>query len=153
MKNSIVLIVLALCVGAVVTLGFLSSSPKTTKTMKVAGENILVYVASDPIQQTRGLSGTKIETLGADGMVFLFKNKEERTFWMKDMNYDLDIVWIANDKVVKMERNIPAPHGEEPQRMKSMPYSVDTVLELPAGGIDKFGIVPGAPVVLPGLLD
>ena len=121
--------------------------------MKVAGENILVYVASDPIQQTRGLSGTKIETLGADGMVFLFKNKEERTFWMKDMNYDLDIVWIANDKVVKMERNIPAPHGEEPQRMKSMPYSVDTVLELPAGGIDKFGIVPGAPVVLPGLLD
>lgn len=149
MKNSTVLIVLALCVGAVFALGFLSSTPKTTKTMKVAGEDILVYVASDPIQQTKGLSNTKIETLGADGMVFLFKNKEERTFWMKDMNYDLDIVWIANGKVVKMERNIPAPHGGEPQRMKSMPYVVDTVLELPVGGIDKFGIMVGSPVILP----
>ena len=42
----------------------------------------------------------KKELKGADGMIFIFPEKEYRTFWNKNTYLDLDIYWLDNDSVV-----------------------------------------------------
>ena len=42
----------------------------------------------------------KKELKGADGMIFIFPEKEYRTFLNKNTYLDLDIYWLDNDSVV-----------------------------------------------------
>ena len=41
------------------------------------------------------------------GMLFVFDESGPYTFWMKDTYIVLDIIWILNDTVVHIERNVP----------------------------------------------
>ena len=60
------------------------------------------------------------------------------------MEFNLDIVWLRDGKVMKVETSVPAPKdGEEPRKMHSAPFEVDAVLELPEGGVYKYGITTG----------
>lgn len=43
---------------------------------------------------------SKKELGGADGMIFIFPEKDYRTFWNKNTYLDLDIYWIDDNKVV-----------------------------------------------------
>jgi uncharacterized membrane protein (UPF0127 family) len=111
-----------------------------------------VLLADNPVEQAKGLSGaTEAELLsqGAEGMLFVFGQAEERTFWMNEMNFNLDVVWILNGKIVSISENVPAPKaGEEPTRMYSGPIGADMVLELPAGGVKDHGLLVGQPLTL-----
>ncbi|MEK7183354.1 MAG: DUF192 domain-containing protein [Patescibacteria group bacterium] len=105
---------------------------------------LAVRVADSPWERTRGLSGLEAEDVKAQGMLFVFPDSEVQDFWMKGMKLDLDVVWIAEGKVVGVDRGVPAPKpGEEPERMTSKPIPVDMVLELPAGYANQFDINPG----------
>lgn len=43
------------------------------------------------------------------GMLFVFPNDGKESFWMKNMRFNSDIVWISRDgRIVYMGRNIPA---------------------------------------------
>lgn len=106
-----------------------------------------MLVVNDPIERSRGLSGVQLDQLNAEGMLFQFDSPKERTFWMKGMKFDLDVVWMKEGKIVKIDRNVPAPkNGEDPVYMRSTPLQVDQVLELPAGGVDQWGFAIGAMV-------
>ena len=35
-----------------------------------------------------------------DGMIFIFPDKEMRSFWNKNTYLDLDVYWLDNDEVV-----------------------------------------------------
>ena len=108
------------------------------------GQNINMLIADNAIEHAKGLSGTELDSLNADGMLFVFKKQQEREFWMKGMNYNLDVLWLKDGKIMKIDRNVPAPEkGEEPAKMSSWPFEIDVVIELPAGGVDKFGFVEG----------
>jgi uncharacterized membrane protein (UPF0127 family) len=49
--------------------------------------------------QEKGLSGRA--SLAPDsGMLFVFQNEAQRCFWMKDMQFPLDIIWVNKDKRV-----------------------------------------------------
>ena len=42
-----------------------------------------------------------------EAMFFVFDNPEKHSFWMKDMNFRIDIIWLdSNDKVVHIEQNL-----------------------------------------------
>lgn len=112
------------------------------------GEKVLtVKVADTFFERQRGLSGVEPGNIGADGTLFVFGSKAERTFWMKDMKFALDVVWIAGTRIVKIDENVPAPKaGEEPQKMYSTPFAVDRVLELPAGTVKANDIFIGTDV-------
>lgn len=113
-------------------------------TLAYPGGELDVLVADNAMEHTKGLSGTHEDSLGADGMLFIFNDHEERVFWMNGMEYDLDVIWIVNGKIVKVDSNVPAPEpGEEPERMYSRPFEVDMVLELPAGSAYKYGLLAG----------
>jgi len=43
---------------------------------------------------------SKEELKGADGMIFIFPEKDFRSFWNENTYLDLDVYWIDGDKVV-----------------------------------------------------
>lgn len=73
------------------------------------------------------------------GMIFIFDKKGEYGFWMKDMRFGLDIVWISNAKVVHMEKNIPPDFTSVLRPTKE----ADMVLEIKAGKADELGLKIG----------
>jgi len=102
----------------------------------IQGENFTVEVVSADKDKQIGLSGRDYLPL-SHGMLFLYDNKDKRSFWMKDMKFDIDLLWIADDKIVGIEENIPAPTLEMTDTDKlpiySSPQAVDKVLEFSAG--------------------
>jgi uncharacterized membrane protein (UPF0127 family) len=64
------------------------------KYVKIAGQNIKVDLALTPAEQEQGLSSRT--TLAEDsGMLFVFDRPGQYPFWMKDMNFPIDIIWLA----------------------------------------------------------
>lgn len=108
------------------------------------GVDIEVRIADNPFEHAKGLSGTLPDTIGADGMLFVFDEQAERVFTMKGMKYNLDFIWIKDGKVVRIDENVPAPApGEDPVQVSSKPLRVDMVLEVPAGIARQLGYVEG----------
>ncbi len=143
--------VTALAVGALIVIGWCMWSLQTSVgTMSINGTEISVRIAERALGQKKGLSGYTEESFKEDGMLFLFSESNVRTFWMKDMNFNLDILWIENGKVVAMDRNVPAPFSrtDAPAQVSSNPLAVNAVLELPAGRAEELGLVEGMSVVL-----
>jgi uncharacterized membrane protein (UPF0127 family) len=114
----------------------------------INGTELNVLVAEHALAQKKGLGGYTEETLTQDGMLFVFADSEVRNFWMKGMKMNLDVLWIGNGRILVIDRNVQAPYSrtDEPEMMTSSPLSVDMVLELPAGSIEKFGLVEGMTV-------
>ncbi|MEK7609717.1 MAG: DUF192 domain-containing protein [Patescibacteria group bacterium] len=104
---------------------------------------ILVYTAKNPTTRRLGLSGYK--SLAVDkGMLFIFPEAGKYDFWMKDMNFPLDIVWINSNKVIiGVGKNIsPKTY---PKSITS-PKNIQFVLELNAGTAEIFGLATGTRV-------
>lgn len=75
------------------------------KTVKIAGQDIKVELALTKEIQEKGLSG-RGSLLENTGMLFIFEQPGKYYFWMKDMNFAIDIIWITEDlKVVYIEKN------------------------------------------------
>lgn len=119
--------------------------------VRILDREFEVLVADSFFEQRQGLSDVKLDELDADGMLFTFDGQDVRNFWMKDMEFALDVLWIKEGKIVDMDLGVPAPErGEEPRKMSSNPIGVDMALELPAGDVAKYGILAGMSVeVLP----
>ena len=48
------------------------------------------------------------------GMLFVFTFNDRHQFWMKNMHFDLDILWISTQgRIVYIGQNIPACRSEE----------------------------------------
>lgn len=62
--------------------------------VKIAGQYITVELALTEAEQAQGLSGR--ESLSEnEGMLFVFSQPAKYFFWMKDMKFPLDIIWLA----------------------------------------------------------
>jgi uncharacterized protein len=99
--------------------------------LTINNTRINLSIADTPTKEIQGLSGQKSLEKDA-GMLFVFKEKQVRNFWMKNMNFPLDIVWIDSDKIVKISADLPA-ESEHPKNLYSSDIPVDRVLELNAG--------------------
>jgi uncharacterized membrane protein (UPF0127 family) len=110
----------------------------------IGNTNLRVIIADEHDEQINGLSNIMPNELSSDGMLFIFDDSQERVFWMKDMNFALDIAWISQGEIVKIEENIDIlDEFGDVRRMHSEPFEVDTVLELPSGSIEKYSINVG----------
>ncbi len=138
---------IALTIIAIVT--FFPRRAHETRTIQVLDRELTVLVADSTSERIKGLSGVETTGLAEDGMLFVFGDRAVRNFWMHGMEFDLDVVWIEGNKVVKVDSAIPAPKtGEEPARMSSDPFKVDYVLELPAGKAAYYDLKPGQTIDL-----
>ena len=133
----------------------LSPPPDSSPPLVAIGEFAwTVELALTPQEQAQGLSGRAELPPGA-GMLFVYDTEGRRSFWMPDMNFPLDMVWINGDcQVVDVTRD--APPQAPGQSLDDLPrYSVDNaqyILEINAGESATYGITPGAPVKFNGSL-
>ena len=81
------------------------SNTKDTKQIKLAGVNLTVDLATDDATREQGLSARN--NLSEDqGMLFIFDTPGHYAFWMKDMNFPIDMIWIdQNLKVVYIQKD------------------------------------------------
>jgi len=105
--------------------------PLPTAPMVIAGRvSLTVELARTPEQQIRGLSGRPGLKSG-NGMLFVYDRPQPVSIWMKDMRFPLDIVWIRDGRIVKLEKNAPPLTPAGPERIYTA--TADLVLEVPAG--------------------
>jgi len=109
--------------------------------LTINNTKVNLIIADTPAKQVQGLSYQK--DLGRDeGMLFIFSQKQNLTFWMKDMNFPLDIIWINDNKIIKIDKNL-SPEGESPTRAYNSKIPVNYVLEVNAGYSDAHNIKVG----------
>jgi len=105
------------------------------------GQMIVIEIADTEIKRVKGLSGRR--AIDEDyGMLFLFEEPNVPAFWMKGMNFEIDMIWILNDTVVDIEKNVPLDPGFPPI-LYSPDQPVNTVLEVKAGFSDRYGVNVG----------
>ncbi len=107
----------------------------------VGGQWYTLEVAQSADEQERGLSH-RGELCVHCGMLFPFKTPTEPHFWMKDMQFSIDLAWIADGRIIGKEERLAFPSLET----VAPPSAVNAVLELPAGSLQK--IPPGTRVYL-----
>lgn len=108
---------------------------------------VMVERASTDTARARGLSNRP--SIGERaGMWFVFREKENPVFWMKDMQFPIDIVWIADGRVVALDENVKVPPQQENDDLHRYQSAVpvDRVLEINAGNAKKWGISVGSRV-------
>ena len=122
--------------------------------VRVGGVEIPVEVADTPQRKLQGLSDRLV--LPADtGMLFPYERQSRYNFWMKNMHFPLDIVWIGADcKVVDVTLNAPPP--EPGQAWNELPLfspklPAQYVLEINAGEAQAKSIAAGSPVEFAGI--
>ena len=110
-------------------------------TVTIRGTRFFVDVAITPKEKELGL-GKRLSLPADHGMLFPYDHKETYSFWMKDMHFPIDILWLDDKEIVDITKNVPAPStpGEKLPIYKPR-IPVNTVLELPAGTADRLGII------------
>ena len=112
----------------------------------VNAARIRVLVADTNEERAAGLSG--YAGLPEDaGMLFVFPEPIQPTFWMKGMLFAIDIIWIRDDTVVQIHASAapPARDSTDDQLPRYRPNEPIThVLELTAGSAARLGITMGS---------
>lgn len=92
---------------------------------------LLVEMAQTPKQWESGLAGrTSLGEL--EGMLFTFPTPHVPVFWMKNMHFPLDMIWISGGKIVDITYSAPVETSDKlPTYSPRIP--VDMVLETAAG--------------------
>jgi len=104
---------------------------------------IPAILAQTPVELSQGLSGR--ESLPMDqGMLFAFPQPGNHGFWMKEMRFPIDIIWLGEDKVVKGVTASITP--DTYPTIFYPPSPVRYVLELNAGQNIKMGLAIGTKI-------
>lgn len=109
------------------------------------GDHLLtVEVVNTNSSISQGLSGRR--DIGSDGMLFVFPSRQQISFWMPEMLFDLDLVWIVEDKVIGVTEQVPHPLPNTPLDQLPTyppPSAVEMVLEIEAGKAAELNLQPG----------
>jgi hypothetical protein len=106
---------------------------------------VRAMIADTPTKRERGLA-VRDSLADDEGMYFIFTEAGYPLFWMKDMKFPIDILWIRGDELVDMTLGLqpPGPDGQLPQVGPRV--AVDRVLEVPAGFAARHGLRLGIKV-------
>lgn len=108
----------------------------------VDSDDVIAYDLADTNDLRRmGLSNRPVLS-DSHGMLFALEQPSIPSFWMKEMRFPLDIVWIRPNKTVVGVSTAVQP--ESYPETVSPTESVLYVLEVNAGRAAELGIVPGA---------
>ena len=115
-------------------------------TVQLDDKLLQVYIADTDPRRMRGLMFETESFLSDDkGMLFVFDEPGNRSMWMKNMQFHLDIIWFnENGNVISIEKNVPpCITPVEVMSCKSVGVSADNakyVLELTSGYVDEYSI-------------
>ncbi len=112
--------------------------PQTYQSQVILGGKVFnVEVADTKMLLEKGLSGHA--PLGQyEGMFFVFQDSNKHGFWMKDMLFSIDIIWIdENLKVVHIEKSV-SPQTYPTVFFPTVPARF--VLEISAGEAQRLSL-------------
>lgn len=99
--------------------------------LEIKGQRISVELARTAQEQAKGL-GERDALAWNHGMYFEYSTPGFYAFWMKDMRFSIDIVWLRDGRIVGFETSIPFEKGGNGPTVRPREL-VDAVLEVPAG--------------------
>lgn len=109
--------------------------PIKKATIKVGNCQFQAKIARTQSQKAAGLSGQK-SIKSNEAMIFPFHN-EQPSFWMKEMLFSIDIIWVDDGRVVKIDPNLPLDNGAA-SYYPDQP--IDWVVEVLAGQAKACGL-------------
>lgn len=139
-------LLLIIVVGVKFSMDYLANNPNPftkTPTVTINNQTFKLFVAKSAKEKEIGLSDK--DSLAQDhGMYFPFERKDYYSFWMKNMKFPIDMIFLSNNQIVTIYENLEPPS----QDLKSPPLykpneQADAVLEINAGLIKKYNIKIG----------
>ena len=111
---------------------------------------VALEVVSKPEDMERGLMYRT--SLGQDkGMLFVFSSDGKQSFWMKNMHFNLDMLWISSDDhIVYIGQNIPACTAD-PCAVYTPDKEARYVLEINSGYTASHHWAVGDELILKGI--
>lgn len=117
----------------------------------IGTQSFKVTIAASQQEREIGLSKTKSISPN-QGMVFLFDKPDFYSFWMKNMKFPIDIIYINNDTIVTIKSNAqPIKNDRESPIIYTPADPADKVLEIQAGLSEKYKFKNGDKVTITGL--
>lgn len=130
MSNKIFIILFFLSLGLTAFLLIFTRTQEIPTSMKmtIEGTTYKLLTASNPTEWRTGLMNrTSLD--GADGMIFIFPDKQRRTFWNYNTYLNLDVYWMRGDSVVGKEK-LHAIDSPKNIKIIQSPEPVDRVVEI-----------------------
>jgi uncharacterized membrane protein (UPF0127 family) len=139
--------VLKALIGVAAAVLICATCTEARSPIAVIGKNkIQLEVAQSEQEITRGLMFRTSMPEDA-GMVFLFDPPRPVNFWMYHTLIPLDMMFIKNNKIVKIFEQVPPCKSENPRECPRYPdgegIEVTEVLEVNGGYVQKYGIKEG----------
>ena len=122
-----------------------ATSTSEGRTIQLGGQTVHVDVADTPALREKGLGG-RAGLAEGQGMLFVFQQDGLYAFWMKDMSFAIDIIWLNSDGKIVYRAQSVSP-DTYPQAFR--PDSPSRyVVELPAGFAKEYNLHIGDQVQL-----
>lgn len=139
---TIALVVLAIGIGIASLILSVPSAAMMRHDREVTlnGKTLNLEIARTPAAIVQGLSGRKAMAKD-EGMLFVMPNVENQNFWMKDMKFALDIVFLREGRVVDIA-TLQRPSLTDIPSHQSV-TEADMVLELNEGMVKEYKLEIG----------
>ncbi len=111
--------------------------------LRVRDRTFKLQIADSPEKQQLGL-GKRESLRPDDGMVFIYTDEAQRCFWMKDMRFAIDIIWL--DKQKEIVHIGPDIRPETYPKTFCPDKSAQYVVELSSGMAARTGLRAGQPL-------
>lgn len=157
MKNNLWLaasfLILAVVVVGVLVAKDLQDHPKALlacgfrddKTITIGSQQLKAEVVTSPQAQAKGLSGRQCIAAN-EAMLFEFPKPGQYSFWMKDMKFPIDMIWVAaNHKVVSIKENVQ-PSTYPDSFTNAADQLAQYILEVQAHDSSRLRIDPGTTI-------
>jgi uncharacterized membrane protein (UPF0127 family) len=124
---------------------------ETKASATIKNQTFYIDVVKEQKNKQIGLS-TKNSITQNYGMYFPFEKSDYHAFWMKNMKFPIDIIFLQDDIVVSIFSNIPAPKSKN----EALPFYQPTepanaVLEISAGLSQKLDLKKGDKITFKNL--
>ncbi len=135
-----VIVVILLLAGGIF---YVNNSKLATQTIMVNHTQLTVDLPVSIAQVEKGLSGRK-SLQENQGMLFIFPKEDSQSFWMPDMNFPIDIIWInKNCEIVHIEKNLQPCVDKKTCPLITPDKMAQFVLETVAGFSEKYQVKVG----------
>ncbi len=134
--KQLILILFLIAVGLGVYVFLRPKKAMDTPFVVIGNKKYMVEIAETDTQRTQGLSG-RDRLSDNSGMLFVFSSPDKYRFWMKDMKFPLDFIWVRDGKIVDLTENVPPPGNSEILPTIKPNEPVSQVLEVMGGEITR----------------
>lgn len=137
--NKIHIVSAMLGVLGIVVFSWWYNAPYNDRLLLVDGQVFHVDIPRDQTGYTQGLSG-RDEICARCGMLFVFETSDLYQFWMKDMYFDIDLIWLNEGRIIGITHS--ASH-QTPEKILVPEAPATAVLEVRAGTAEKYDFIVG----------